>query len=64
MKKALIFFFGVNILLLSNKTTAQIAPNDTLPTAVYGPQKDYEIGGVNVTDISSAVMKKRAQSLF
>ncbi len=49
MKKAIIFFFGVNILLLSNKTTAQIAPNDTLPTAVYGPQKDYEIGGVNVT---------------
>ena len=47
MKKALFLFFSVNILLLSNKAFSQVA-NDTLPVAVYGQAKDYEIGGINV----------------
>lgn len=50
MKKAILLFFGVNILLLSNKAFSQIA-NDTLPLMAYGQAQDFEIGGIKVVGV-------------
>ena len=50
MKKVILLFFGVNILLLSNKAFSQIA-NDTLPLMAYGQAQDFEIGGIKVVGV-------------
>ncbi len=48
MKKALVYFFSIGILILCNTLNAQVL-KDTLPVFEYGQQKDYEIGGIRVS---------------